>query len=113
MPRLFILLTLPPDVIEQYRLRLSAKFPSLTIDVADPRANFMPQLRLADIILTFGQVMKNLKVDVKDAVNAKWILALGTGLDGITDQPALDPAVIVTNVHGIHGHPDREQQNPK
>jgi D-2-hydroxyacid dehydrogenase (NADP+) len=108
MPRLLILLTLPPDVIEQYRGRIAAKFPTLAIDVADQHSSFMPLVRAADIILTFGQVMKNLKVDVKDAVKMKWIQALGTGVDGITDQPALGAAVIVTNVHGIHGHPVSE-----
>jgi D-2-hydroxyacid dehydrogenase (NADP+) len=108
MPRLLILLTLPPDVIEQYRARIGAQFPELTIDVADQHGSFMPLVRTADIILTFGQVMKNLKVDVKDAVNMKWIQALGTGLDGITDQPALKPGVIVTNVHGVHGQPVSE-----
>jgi phosphoglycerate dehydrogenase-like enzyme len=108
MPRLLILLTLPPDVIEQYRARISAKFPGLTIDVADQHGDFMPLVRTADIILTFGQVMKNLKVDVKEAVNMKWIQALGTGLDGIADQPALNAGTIVTNVHGIHGQPVSE-----
>jgi len=108
MPRLLILLTLPPDVIEQYRARIGAQFPELTIDVADQHGSFMPLVRTADIILTFGQVLKNLKVDVKDAVNMKWIQALGTGLDGITDQPALKPGVIVTNVHGVHGQPVSE-----
>jgi phosphoglycerate dehydrogenase-like enzyme len=108
MPRLLILLTLPPDVIEQYRARISAKFPDLTIDVADQHGSYMALVRTADIILTFGQVMKNLKVDVKDAVNMKWIQALGTGLDGITDQPALQSGTIVTNVHGIHGQPVSE-----
>ena len=108
MPRLLILLTLPPDVIEQYRARVCAKFPALVIDVADQHGNFMPLVRTADIILTFGQVMKNLKVDVKDAVNMKWIQALGTGLDGITDQPTLKASTIVTNVHGIHGQPVSE-----
>ena len=29
MPRLLILLTLPPDVTEQYRARLAQKFPEL------------------------------------------------------------------------------------
>ena len=34
--------------------------------------------------------------------------ALGTGLDGITDQPALKPGVIVTSLHGVHGAPVSE-----
>jgi len=29
--------------------------------------------------------------------------ALGTGVDGITDQPALGENVMVTNMHGLHG----------
>jgi phosphoglycerate dehydrogenase-like enzyme len=108
MPRLLILLTLPPDVIEQYRARLSASFPSLTIDVADQHSNFMPLIGTADILLTFGQVMKNLKADFRNAANLKWIQALGTGLDGITDQPTLKAGIIVTNVHGVHGQPVSE-----
>ena len=34
--------------------------------------------------------------------------ALGTGLDGITDQPALKPDVTVTSLHGVHGAPVSE-----
>jgi D-2-hydroxyacid dehydrogenase (NADP+) len=108
MSRLLILLTLPPDVIEQYRTRIAAKFPTLTIDAADQHSNFMPHVAAADILLTFGQVIKNLKVDLKDAANLKWIQALGTGVDGITDQPGLKSDVIVTNVHGVHGAPVSE-----
>ena len=108
MPRLLILLTLPPDVIEQYRARLITVFPALTIDVADQHSNLRTLMSTADILLTFGQVMKNLKADFHDAANLKWIQALGTGLDGIIDQATLKPEVIVTNVHGIHGQPVSE-----
>src|SRR5262245_50908954 len=108
MSRLLILLTLPPDVIEQLRARMSAKFPVLSIDVANQHSDFKPLIGTADIMLTFGQVMKNLKADFANAANLKWIQALGTGLDGITDQPTLKPGVIVTNVHGIHGSPVSE-----
>ena len=34
MPRLLILLTLPPDVTEQYRARLSRAFPEIEVEVA-------------------------------------------------------------------------------
>ena len=37
MPRLLILLTLPPDVTEQYRAQLSRKFPSIEVEVAGRR----------------------------------------------------------------------------
>ena len=108
MPRLLILLTLPPDVTEQYRARLSQKFPEIGIDLiatADKAAAALPE---ADMLLTFGQMMKNLKLDLADARNLKWVQALGTGLDGITDQPALKASVTVTSLHGVHGAPVSE-----
>jgi D-2-hydroxyacid dehydrogenase (NADP+) len=108
MPRLLILLTLPPDVTEQYRARLGRTFSQLEIDVvttADQAAAAIPH---ADCLLTFGQMMKNLKLDLAEARNLKWVQALGTGLDGITDQPALKPDVIVTSLHGVHGAPVSE-----
>ena len=60
------------------------------------------------MLLTFGQMMKNLKLDLAGARNLKWVQALGTGLDGITDQPALKPDVTVTSLHGVHGAPVSE-----
>lgn len=108
MPRLLILLTLPTEIVAQYRARLSAKFPALAIDVADQRSDFRSLMASADILLTFGQMMKNLKADFATAGNLKWVQALGTGVDGIVDQPTLQPDVIVTNVHGIHGEPVSE-----
>ena len=108
MPRLLILLTLPPDVTGQYRQRLGRAFPELAIDVASSRETLGPVLGKADCLLTFGQMMKNLSVDIADAPNLKWVQALGTGLDGITDQPALKPSVTVTSLHGVHGAPVSE-----
>jgi D-2-hydroxyacid dehydrogenase (NADP+) len=108
MPRLLIVLTLPPDVAEQYRTRLSQKFPEIDIDLiatSDRAAAALPQ---ADMLLTFGQMMKNLKLDFANAGKLKWVQALGTGLDGITDQPALKPSVTVTSLHGVHGAPVSE-----
>ena len=90
MPRLLILLTLPPDVTEQYRQRLGKKFPELTIDVCSDKTKAEDAIKAADVLLTFGQMLKNLKFDIKDAANLKWIQALGTGMDGITDQPSLE-----------------------
>ena len=60
------------------------------------------------MLLTFGQMMKNLKLDLAGANKLKWVQALGTGLDGITDQPALKPSVTVTSLHGVHGAPVSE-----
>jgi phosphoglycerate dehydrogenase-like enzyme len=108
MPRLLILLTLPPDVTEQYRARLTQKFPEISIDVIATADKAASALREADMLLTFGQMMKNLKLDLATADKLRWVQALGTGLDGITDQPALKPGVTVTSLHGVHGAPVSE-----
>ena len=108
MPRLLILLTLPADVTAQYQARLAKLFPELEIDVAAQRDKAEPALTQADMLLTFGQMMKNLSLGLEGANNLKWVQALGTGLDGITDQPALGASVIVTSLHGVHGAPVSE-----
>jgi D-2-hydroxyacid dehydrogenase (NADP+) len=108
MPRLLILLTLPPDVTEQYRARLSRTFPEIAIDVVATADKAPAALADADMLITFGQMMKNLKLDLATARKLKWVQALGTGLDGITDQPALSASVTVTSLHGVHGAPVSE-----
>jgi phosphoglycerate dehydrogenase-like enzyme len=108
MPHLLILLTLPPDVTEQYRLRLGRAFPEIAIDVVSDKQNAETAIKAADMLLTFGQMLKNLNFDLKDAVNLKWIQALGTGMDGIVDQPALSKSVTLTSLHGVHGPPVSE-----
>jgi D-2-hydroxyacid dehydrogenase (NADP+) len=45
---------------------------------------------------------------LQDAARLKWVQALGTGVDNLTDQDALRKDVIVTNIHGIHGPPVSE-----
>ena len=108
MPRLLILLTLPPDVTEQYRLRLGKTFPELAIDVAADKHKAEAAIKAADMLLTFGQMLRNLQFDLKDAVHLKWIQALGTGMDGIIDQPTLSKGVTLTSLHGVHGPPVSE-----
>ena len=108
MPRLLIVLTLPPDVTEQYRVQLSQKFPDIEIEVAATADRATAAFPQADMLLTFGQMMKNLKLELEGAAKLRWVQALGTGLDGITDQPALKSQVTVTSLHGVHGAPVSE-----
>jgi phosphoglycerate dehydrogenase-like enzyme len=108
MTRLLIMLTLPPDVTAQYRARLSGLFPELDIDVVSQREQAEAALAKADILITFGQMMKNLKLGLENAGNLKWVQALGTGLDGIIDQLGIRPSVMVTSLHGVHGAPVSE-----
>jgi phosphoglycerate dehydrogenase-like enzyme len=44
----------------------------------------------------------------RDTPRLQWVQALGTGVDGVTDQPSLRRDVIVTNIKGIHGAPVSE-----
>lgn len=108
MARLLIVLTLPPNVTEQYRLRLGQAFPGIEIEVAADRDAAITALPNADMLVTFGQMMKNLDLDFAGAGKLKWVQALGTGLDGITDQPTLKADVTVTSLHGVHGPPVSE-----
>ena len=43
-----------------------------------------------------------------NAPKLKWVQALGTGVDGVIDQPSLGKHVTVTNIRGIHGAPVSE-----
>ena len=106
MTNLLILLTLPENVRNQYRDRLKARFPELTIDIADHHSKVGPHIAKADALLTFAPMLSP-KV-LQDAARLKWVQALGTGVDNLTDQDALRKDVVVTNIHGIHGPPVSE-----
>jgi phosphoglycerate dehydrogenase-like enzyme len=106
MARLLILLTLPPQVREQYRSRLAARFPELGIDVVDHHSKAAAFIREADALLTFGPHMKDEVLHGADKL--KWVQALGTGVDNLIDLPSLHQDVILTNIRGIHGAPVSE-----
>ncbi len=106
MPRLLILLTLPPQVREQYRSRLAQRFPELAIDVVDHHSKAGPFVANADALLTFGPHMKD--EVLHGAAKLKWVQALGTGVDNLIDLPSLSPDVVITNIRGIHGAPVSE-----
>lgn len=106
MTSLLIVLTLPEPVRNTYRDRLRASFPDIKIDLVDHHSKAAPFAPQADILLSFG-------VQLSDAVfrageKLKWVQALGSGVDGIVDQPSLRPDVIVTNMQGLHGPPCAE-----
>src|SRR5262245_23710006 len=106
MPRLLILLTLPKDVRDFYASQLAQRFPELQIDVVDHFSKAAPFMPSTDVLLTFGPMLRD--EALHDAVKLKWIQALGTGVDGVIDQPSLRKDVIITNIRGIHGEPVSE-----
>ena len=106
MTNLLILLAMPEAVRNQYRDRLQARFPELAINLVDHHSKVGPHIAAADALLTFAPMLSS-KV-LQSANKLKWVQALGTGVDNLTDQPSLRKDVIVTNVHGIHGPPVSE-----
>ncbi|HET7764672.1 MAG TPA: D-2-hydroxyacid dehydrogenase [Burkholderiales bacterium] len=101
MTRLLILLTLPEKIRMQYYNGLRDAFPGLAIDLVDHHSKVDPFIGSADILLTFGAHMADHVLE--KGASLRWIQALGTGVDGIVDRPALRSGVLVTNMHGLHG----------
>ena len=106
MTTLLILLTLPETVRMQYYNGIRARFPDIEIKVVDHHSKVEPYIGDADVLVTFGPMMAEHVLE--KAAKLKWIQALGSGVDGITDRPALRRDVVVTNLHGIHGPPVSE-----
>jgi phosphoglycerate dehydrogenase-like enzyme len=106
MHRLLILLTLPKEVRDFYAARLHQRFPQLHIDIVDHFSKAAPFMPEADILVTFGPMLRD--ETLHTAGKLKWIQALGTGVDGVIDQPSLREEVIITNIRGIHGEPVSE-----
>lgn len=106
MTHALIVLTLPEPVRMQYFNHIRTRFPEVKLDMVDHHAKVDPYIGAAEVLITFGPQVTN-EVFEK-ARNLKWVQALGTGVDGITDQPALKKEVLVTNMHGFHGGPVSE-----
>ncbi|MGH7762088.1 MAG: NAD(P)-dependent oxidoreductase [Candidatus Dormibacteraceae bacterium] len=98
--KLLLLLAFPEPVRNQYRDRLAASFPELEIVAVDHHSKVEPHIADAEILMTFGAHMADRVLE--SGVNLKWIQALGTGVDGIADSPALRDGVLVTNLRGLH-----------
>jgi phosphoglycerate dehydrogenase-like enzyme len=91
---------------EYYPKAIRALDPELTVTSFRARDDALKVMPEADILLSFGA---GLGTDFfRDARRLKWVHALGTGLDGITDSVFLDNRVLVTATRGIHGIPMSE-----
>src|SRR5258705_9438389 len=106
MTNVLIVLTLPGPVRMQYFNHLKRHFPGIKLDMVDHHSKVDPYIAEAEVLVTFGpHVAKHV---FEKAKNLKWVQALGTGVDGIADQPALRKDVLLTNMHGFHGAPVSE-----
>ncbi len=106
MTSLLALLTLPEKVRLQYYEGIRSRFPEIEVNLVDHHSKVDPYISRADVLVTFGPMMAEHVLE--KAPKLKWIQALGSGVDGITDRPSLRADVLVTNLHGIHGAPVSE-----
>jgi D-2-hydroxyacid dehydrogenase (NADP+) len=106
MTQILILLALPEKIRMRYYDHIRTRFPGVSVNLVDHHTKVDPHIGSADVLVTFGPMMSD-HVLAK-ANNLKWIQALGTGIDGIVDQPSLRRGVLVTNMHGFHGAPVSE-----
>jgi phosphoglycerate dehydrogenase-like enzyme len=97
---------MPEAVRNQYRDRMRARFPEVTVNLVDHYSKVEPYIGTADALLTFAPMLSDQVL--QSAARLKWVQALGTGVDNLVDRPCLREDVIVTNVHGIHGPPVSE-----
>jgi D-2-hydroxyacid dehydrogenase (NADP+) len=103
---LLIVLAMPDQVIAAYATALQAHFPGIEINAVNHRDKIGPYIARTEILVTFGAMMGD--EVYAQAPKLRWVQALGTGVDRITDQPSLGRHVTVTNVAGIHGAPVAE-----
>lgn len=99
--KLLLLLAFPEPVRNEYRDGIAATFPELEIQMVDHHSKVGPYIADAEVLITFGAHMADHVLG--KGVNLKWIQVLGTGVDGVTDSPALREGVLVTNLRGLHG----------
>jgi phosphoglycerate dehydrogenase-like enzyme len=100
---------LPPSERQRCCDFVCAEFPALDVAHAQKLAELAPFIGEAEILVTFGA---HLGLDAESILGRgkklKWVMALGTGVDHITDVPALRSEAMVTNMHGMHGVPMTE-----
>lgn len=106
MTKLLIFLTLPESVRRQYSDKLTVKYPDMVIRLAATHEEAQQEIADADILITFGVMMRDQIFQA--AKSLKWVHALGSGVDGIVDSPSLDRNVVITSTRGIHGVPMSE-----
>jgi len=87
-----ILLAFPQAIREQYRERLRAAFPGITIELVEHHDKVGPYIGDADVLITFGAHMADHVL--AEGVRLRWVQALGTGIAGVFQR-------ILSSITGI------------
>lgn len=85
---------------DKYREKIANLYPELDLSISKGREHH-DRLYDSDILIGFGLGFPS---DVFDRnKNLKFVQALGTGVDGITDRPGLAKDIPVASTRGMHG----------
>ncbi len=106
MTNILVVLALPEPVRNVYATRLRETFPDVHFDVVEHNTKAGPFLGKAEAVIAFGVMLSN-EIFAKGK-NIRWVQAMGSGVDGIVDQPAYTDAIAVCNMQGLHGAPCAE-----
>jgi phosphoglycerate dehydrogenase-like enzyme len=84
----------------EYCDRLGPLYPDVEFSCDLTAAAFADAIYECEILIAFG-VMLNGEIFERNT-SLKWVQALGTGTDGIDDQPGLAGDAVLTSMRGIH-----------
>lgn len=99
MTNVMILLAVSEAIRADYARRITDVFPDVTVKTFDHHGKTQDFIGCTDVLMTFGPQVSRPMMEAATAL--KWIQSLGTGVDGLTDQPSLKDDVIVTRIHGV------------
>ncbi len=106
MKNILLVLSLPEAVRNIYRDRLREAFPQARFDLVDHNSKAGPYLDTADAVIAFGVMLSD--AIFSGGKRLQWVQAMGSGVDGIVDQPSYREDIVVTNMQGLHGPPCAE-----
>lgn len=95
-----------PEAAARYAELIAAGNRDVTVLTAMTVEELQERLPKADALIAFGSHLP--KGVLAGASRLKWIQSLGTGVDGIVDQPGLPESILITATRGIHGAPMSE-----
>lgn len=97
-----LLILLPHEKMRSKLHELIApRFPGVTLHATGDKEAALSVMGSVDVIVTFGSMLSSPLL--ASASQLKWVHSLGTGVDGICDNPELADSVVVTATRGIHG----------
>jgi D-2-hydroxyacid dehydrogenase (NADP+) len=97
-----LLILLPHEKMRSKLQQLLApRFPDVVLHATGDKAEALFLMPAVDVIVTFGSMLSPGLLGA--ASQLKWVHSLGTGVDGICDNPELAKHAMVTATRGIHG----------